>query len=257
MNATLADDFIKPSRRSERRSRTSMKRQPTWSWTKLVLEERRLETIARKRKNATASDNSGKLIPESLPHPESTPPALPVAMNMKPTVKQSLPKKEMPKPDDPLYKTVLCKNFADKGKCKYGKRCTFAHGKEELRQRPRRRPRRRMKMPKPTPQIVEKIPAFQYKKEDFPPLPNKRVLEFAKSWHDEEVEVPTECTLNVSYPPSRMRVDAQAFVPRMHADAPAFEPRPTPMTFGFGLNPLAVEFCPAAIQCAEFVLSDD
>ena len=31
------------------------------------------------------------------------------------------------------YKTELCSNFVDKGICKYGKRCLFAHGEGELR----------------------------------------------------------------------------------------------------------------------------
>ena len=31
------------------------------------------------------------------------------------------------------YKTELCSNFVDKGICKYGKRCLFAHGEAELR----------------------------------------------------------------------------------------------------------------------------
>ena len=42
----------------------------------------------------------------------------------------------MPKSDDPLYKSVLCKNFTN-GKCKYGKRCTFAHGKDDLKKKRR------------------------------------------------------------------------------------------------------------------------
>ena len=31
------------------------------------------------------------------------------------------------------YKTELCTTFVDNGKCKYGKRCLFAHGEAELR----------------------------------------------------------------------------------------------------------------------------
>ena len=33
---------------------------------------------------------------------------------------------------DPKYKTELCKTFSEKGKCPYGYKCRFAHGKEEL-----------------------------------------------------------------------------------------------------------------------------
>lgn len=33
---------------------------------------------------------------------------------------------------DPKYKTELCKKFQSTGKCPYGPKCRFAHGKEEL-----------------------------------------------------------------------------------------------------------------------------
>ena len=33
---------------------------------------------------------------------------------------------------DPKYKTELCKTFSETGKCPYGFKCRFAHGKEEL-----------------------------------------------------------------------------------------------------------------------------
>ena len=33
---------------------------------------------------------------------------------------------------DPKYKTELCKKFQSTGKCPYGYKCRFAHGKEEL-----------------------------------------------------------------------------------------------------------------------------
>ena len=32
-----------------------------------------------------------------------------------------------------LYKTELCHSFEETGNCKYGNKCQFAHGKEELR----------------------------------------------------------------------------------------------------------------------------
>lgn len=32
-----------------------------------------------------------------------------------------------------LYKTELCKHFMDNGACRYGSKCQFAHGEEELR----------------------------------------------------------------------------------------------------------------------------
>ena len=33
---------------------------------------------------------------------------------------------------DPKYKTELCKKYQSTGKCPYGHKCRFAHGKEEL-----------------------------------------------------------------------------------------------------------------------------
>ena len=33
---------------------------------------------------------------------------------------------------DPKYKTELCKTFSETKQCPYGKKCRFAHGKEEL-----------------------------------------------------------------------------------------------------------------------------
>lgn len=34
--------------------------------------------------------------------------------------------------DDSKYKTEMCKNWEEKGRCNYGKKCKFAHGKHEL-----------------------------------------------------------------------------------------------------------------------------
>ncbi|XP_042750697.1 mRNA decay activator protein ZFP36-like [Lagopus leucura] len=36
-------------------------------------------------------------------------------------------------PPSPLYKTELCRPFTATGRCRYGARCQFAHGPEELR----------------------------------------------------------------------------------------------------------------------------
>ncbi|KAJ1978361.1 hypothetical protein H4R35_001936, partial [Dimargaris xerosporica] len=38
--------------------------------------------------------------------------------------------------DNPLYKTRLCEKFMTDGFCQYGHKCHFAHGEEELKQRP-------------------------------------------------------------------------------------------------------------------------
>ncbi|KAF9648520.1 hypothetical protein BDM02DRAFT_3082669, partial [Thelephora ganbajun] len=35
------------------------------------------------------------------------------------------------------YKTELCRSWEEKGSCRYGSKCQFAHGEEELRKVPR------------------------------------------------------------------------------------------------------------------------
>lgn len=35
------------------------------------------------------------------------------------------------------YKTELCKSWEEFGSCKYGRKCRFAHGPTDLRERPR------------------------------------------------------------------------------------------------------------------------
>ncbi|KAJ1929812.1 hypothetical protein IWQ60_000841 [Tieghemiomyces parasiticus] len=39
--------------------------------------------------------------------------------------------------ESPIYKTRLCRTFEIEGACPYGPKCTFAHGPEDLRERPR------------------------------------------------------------------------------------------------------------------------
>lgn len=36
-----------------------------------------------------------------------------------------------------LYKTELCRSWEEKGTCRYGSKCQFAHGQDELRDVPR------------------------------------------------------------------------------------------------------------------------
>ena len=42
-----------------------------------------------------------------------------------------------PKPPQNNAKTALCKTFASTGECRFGDKCTFAHGRSELRPKPR------------------------------------------------------------------------------------------------------------------------
>ncbi|CAI5977210.1 unnamed protein product [Closterium sp. NIES-64] len=36
-------------------------------------------------------------------------------------------------PTNPLYKTELCRSWEETGACRYGGKCQFAHGRDELR----------------------------------------------------------------------------------------------------------------------------
>ena len=42
-------------------------------------------------------------------------------------------KKLPPVAKSDMYKTKLCRNYMENGRCKYGKVCQFAHGVKELR----------------------------------------------------------------------------------------------------------------------------
>lgn len=43
-------------------------------------------------------------------------------------------RRESIKVEDPeLYKTEICRQWMDNGKCRYGRKCQYAHGNEELR----------------------------------------------------------------------------------------------------------------------------
>ena len=42
-------------------------------------------------------------------------------------------KKLPPAAKSDMYKTKLCRNYMENGRCKYGKVCQFAHGVKELR----------------------------------------------------------------------------------------------------------------------------
>ena len=56
---------------------------------------------------------------------QPSPPAAPVT----PVKKRKLP----PAAKSDMYKTRMCRNYMETGKCKYGKVCQFAHGMKELR----------------------------------------------------------------------------------------------------------------------------
>ena len=56
---------------------------------------------------------------------QPSPPAVPVA----PVKKRRLP----PAAKSDMYKTRMCRNYMETGKCKYGRVCQFAHGMKELR----------------------------------------------------------------------------------------------------------------------------
>jgi hypothetical protein len=56
------------------------------------------------------------------------------------TVTQNPPNGNVPSANNRklgLYKTELCRSWEEKGSCRYGNKCQFAHGEEELRKVPR------------------------------------------------------------------------------------------------------------------------
>lgn len=71
--------------------------------------------------------------PEGRPSPSG--PGLEKATCRKPP-RAAYPPKMVLQPRDQeeekKFKTELCKNFQDTGKCKFGKKCKFAHGKDEV-----------------------------------------------------------------------------------------------------------------------------
>ena len=42
-----------------------------------------------------------------------------------------------PKAQAHLYKTEMCRSWAELGTCRYGHKCLFAHGYDEMRHRPK------------------------------------------------------------------------------------------------------------------------
>lgn len=37
---------------------------------------------------------------------------------------------------NPLFKTIICKNYIETGWCQFGDQCRYAHGKKDLRSKP-------------------------------------------------------------------------------------------------------------------------
>jgi len=151
------------------------------------------------------------------------------------------PRNEEP---DQRYKTVLCKHFERDGECKFGDKCSFAHGEAELKQKAlpkaaqdplyktvlckhfeqngkckfgrscsfahgknelKRRPVATVRQPKPTVQRVRQVPAFEYNPEEFPALPVATVLSAVDPRSPRTNRTPT--------PTRKMNPDAIEFVP--------------------------------------------
>ena len=62
------------------------------------------------------------------PKRENTMPGAPAAP-VTPVKKRKLP----PAAKSDMYKTRMCRNYMETGRCKYGRVCQFAHGMKELR----------------------------------------------------------------------------------------------------------------------------
>lgn len=100
-----------------------------------------------------------------------------------------------------LFKTVICTAWMD-GECKFGDRCNFAHGEDEIRQRPRKMP-----MPKPKPISKIKKASFVFHEEDFPTL--TKVTK--KSLKVEEVKSKMNPLAPEFVPRPKVRVDQRTF----------------------------------------------
>jgi hypothetical protein len=48
---------------------------------------------------------------------------------------QTLNKQKKKPVDTAKYKTEMCRNWIESGSCNYGRKCNFAHGKEDLQQK--------------------------------------------------------------------------------------------------------------------------
>lgn len=76
-----------------------------------------------------------------FPQPTTQAPARPTQAYNNPAPASRAPTKEGTTRrlvKDPVrYKTIMCNNFLRNGACPYGFKCQFAHGKEELRERPK------------------------------------------------------------------------------------------------------------------------
>lgn len=56
--------------------------------------------------------------------------------NQNEALNSTLKKPKKKATDETKFKTELCKNWSETGRCNYGNKCKFAHGKEELLDRP-------------------------------------------------------------------------------------------------------------------------
>ncbi len=128
---------------------------------------------------------------------------------------------KMPKPEDPLYQTVWCMNFVN-GQCKYGKRCTFAHGESELRAKPQRRDVRK---PRVLPEPVINESRFVLREEEFPAL-STAIVEEPVVFDDANEPSPLNSTSSATefVPRRTLCIRATEFVPRIRIRAPEFVP---------------------------------
>jgi hypothetical protein len=69
--------------------------------------------------------------PASAPAPAASTQAVSPTPASRPSTRRQI-EEESERPAQ-LYKTRMCKNFEQNGSCKFGEKCNFAHGKEELR----------------------------------------------------------------------------------------------------------------------------
>ena len=138
-----------------------------------------------------------------------------------------MPSKRLVK-DPERYKTVLCANWESSGKCPYGRKCQFAHSREELRARAAgptgSPPQEPMARPPPPPMSLPmNLPSSSMQGLTGLPMPRLSI------WPTGHVQLPGQPPLPLGPPPTAMS-NATPPAPRAALPLPPLPPGPHPST---------------------------